>query len=77
MRQIYNTAESPQAVLFQLLDKMPSIGDRGATSMPSDSTNVQKFESTKGQSSCKNTSRLSLANLLPSRLENDLNFKYI
>lgn len=75
MRQIYNTAESPEMAIFQLLDMMPSAGGGEATPTP---VNPQpKVQSAHGQSSCKNTSRLSLANLLPSRLENDLNFNSI
>lgn len=71
MRQIYNTAESPQMAIFQLLDMMPSVGKCEASALPSAQTATLKFENTNGQSSCKNPSRLSLANLMPSRSEND------
>lgn len=73
MRQIYNTAESPQMALFRLLDMMPSLGIGGTMpSTPTETVNMPKIEPSNGQSSCKNTSRLSLANLLPSRLDKDL-----
>lgn len=78
MRQIYNTAESPEMTIFQLMDTMvPSVGN---VTNSIDSTAVNHsfnhvpqpvIESTGnvGQtSSYRNTSRLSLANLLPSRL---------
>lgn len=77
MRQIYNTAESPEMTIFQLMDTMvPCVGNVASNS---DSTSVNQTithvpqpvieSSNNGQtSSCKNTSRLSLANLLPSRL---------
>lgn len=63
--------------IFQLLDMMPSVGKSEST--PTSAQIViptAKFEAANGQSSCKNTSRLSLANLLPSRLENELKFTY-
>ncbi|XP_070490677.1 kinesin-like protein unc-104 isoform X3 [Chironomus tepperi] len=80
MRQIYNTAESPEMTIFQLMDTIPSVGN---VTNSLDSTAVNHsvnhvpqpvIESTGiiGQtSSYRNTSRLSLANLLPSsqRLE--------
>lgn len=71
MRQIYNTAESPQMAIFQLLDMMPSVGNGEASAVSSTQFVVPKADFTNGQSSCKNPSRLSLANLMPSRLEND------
>lgn len=75
MRQIYNTAESPEMAIFQLMDMTPSAGGGEATPTP---VNPQpKVDAAQGHSSCKNTSRLSLANLLPSRLEHDLNFNLI
>lgn len=76
MRQIYNTAESPEMTIFQLMDTT-SVGN---VTNSIDSTAVNHsfnhvpqpvIESTGnvGQtSSYRNTSRLSLANLLPSRL---------
>ena len=78
MRQIYNTAESPEMTILQLMDTMvPSVGN---ITKSIDSTAVNHsvnhlpqpvIESTGiiGQtSSYRNPSRLSLANLLPSRL---------
>lgn len=78
MRQIYNTAESPDMAIFQMLDMMPSSGNGDTTSTPTQLVYVapKQLEAANGQSSIKNPSRLSLANLLPSRLENDLNFYY-
>lgn len=57
--------------IFQLLDMMPSVGNGEVST-----TVTPKAEFTNGQSSCKNPSRLSLANLMPSRLENDDNDFY-
>jgi hypothetical protein len=71
MRQIYNTAESPQMAIFQLLDMMPSVGTGEASATASTPAAVPKAEFTSGQSSCKNPSKLSLANLMPSRSDND------
>lgn len=77
MRQIYNTAESPEMTIFQLMDTMvPSVGN---VANNNDTTCINHTvnqilqpvieSSNYGQtSSCRNTSRLSLANLLPSRL---------
>lgn len=60
--------------IFQLLDMMPSVGtgEASATAI----TAVPKAEFSNGQSSCKNPSRLSLANLMPSRSESDSNDFY-
>lgn len=71
MRQFYNTAESPEMAIFQIMDSVPSVS--GVTSSATQS-NVpsQSSDQVNGQSSCKNTMRLSLANLLPSRLENEI-----
>lgn len=71
MRQIYNTAESPEMVLFQLTDAITSHGDLKPAQTFS---HMPMIETSTGQSSCKNTSRLSLANLLPSRLESIITF---
>lgn len=77
MRQIYNTAESPEMAIFQLMDMVSSVSSGEMTQAPSQTGNLHpKLESASGQSSCKNPSRLSLANLLPSRLEINLNFIY-
>lgn len=77
MRQIYNTAESPDMAIFQMLDMMPSAGNGDSTPTPTQLVYVApKIEAAIGQSSSKNPSRLSLANLLPSRLENEMNFYY-
>lgn len=76
MRQIYNTAESPEMAIFQLLDMMPKAGSGETTPTNAQTVNVVSKigHLANGPSSCKNTSRLSLANLLPSRLDNDLNY---
>lgn len=74
MRQFYNTAESPEMVISQIMDTV-SVG--GATPSAPQAIASQFDEAASGQSSCKNTLRLSLANLLPSRLDNDLNLKFI
>jgi hypothetical protein len=77
MRQIYNTAESPDMIIYQLMDVMPSVGNGDSTPTSTHAvSSVSKIDPANGQSSSKNTSRLSLANLLPSRLENDLNFNF-
>lgn len=67
MRQFYNTAESPEMSIFQIMDTVPSSDATVAQPI------VSSADSANGQSSCKNTLRLSLANLLPARLDIDLN----
>lgn len=82
MRQIYNTAdESPEMVIFQLSDMVPSVGNSCILTSTTQAVvcQTQPIESppSSGQSSFKNPSRLSLANLLPSRLALNLkNFHF-
>lgn len=87
MRQIYNTAESPEMMLFQLMDTVVPTSVVCNEACNSDTTHVNHTltqlpqpvveATTNGQtSSCKNPSRLSLANLLPSRLASYPNFMY-
>ncbi|KAG5673594.1 hypothetical protein PVAND_003627 [Polypedilum vanderplanki] len=73
MRQIYNTAESPEMILFQVMgnssvgfcnESAKSVTEtivNQATQAPIESSSVGQL------SSYKNTSRLLLANLMPSR----------
>lgn len=71
MRQFYNTAESPEMAIFQFTDTAQSLCDVKPSAsqaiVPSPSADQEN-----GQSSCKNPQRLSLANLLPSRLDYEL-----
>jgi hypothetical protein len=62
MRQIYNTAESPEMTTFQMMD-VSSAGNNA-----SDAKVSTRNESVAPSSSNRNSLRLSLANLLPSRL---------
>lgn len=69
MRQIYNTAESPEMLnVFQMMDATVGIC-YNSTSAAKANVNQESLPQQCGQlSSYKNTSRLSLANLMPSRL---------
>lgn len=78
MRQFYNTAESPEMTIFNFNDKPAAVESSSnvvATPTPTTKVNavnaiIQKqAENGNGPNNCKNTSRLSLANLLPSRSE--------
>lgn len=63
MRQIYNTAESPEMAFFEMMDITPALDSTTKVSAKNESLMPS------GQSSSnRNTLRLSLANLLPSRL---------
>lgn len=62
MRQIYNTAESPEMAFFEMMDLAPAIDSTTKVSAKNESLTQS------GQSTNRNTLRLSLANLLPSRL---------
>lgn len=75
MRQIYN-ADSPDMAIFHVLDMMPSISSVEPAPSPQPAlTPVPKALPAIGPSSSKNVpSRLSLANLLPSRLDYELMF---
>lgn len=64
MRQIYNTAESPEMTTFQMMDVSSSAGNNNA----SDAKVSTRYESVAPSSNNRNSLRLSLANLLPSRL---------
>lgn len=66
MRQIYNTAESPD-ITFQMMDTT-SIGGPSCNYAPKIPAQNESFASCGQSSSNRNTLRLSLANLLPSRL---------
>lgn len=65
MRQIYNTAESPEMTTFQMMDVSSSAGNNA-----SDVKVLTRTETAvvAPSSTNRNTLRLSLANLLPSRL---------
>jgi hypothetical protein len=66
MRQIYNTAESPE-MTFQMMDTT-SIGGGSCDLAPKIPPQIESFAPCGQSSSNRNTLRLSLANLLPSRL---------
>lgn len=75
MRQIYN-AESPDMAIFHVLDMMPPINSAETAPSPQPAVaQAPKALPAIGPSSSKNVpSRLSLANLLPSRLDYELMF---
>lgn len=66
MRQIYNTAESPE-MTFQMMDTT-SIGGGSRDFTPKIPAQNESFSPCGQSSNNRNTLRLSLANLLPSRL---------
>lgn len=78
MRQFYNTAESPEMTIFNFNDKPAAVGGVESSTMSSctmltptlkANATAANNDTSNGPNSCKNTSRLSLANLLPSRLD--------
>ena len=63
MRQIYNTAESPEMAFFEMMDVAPATDSTTKVS-----TKNESLLPSAQSSSNRNALRLSLANLLPSRL---------
>lgn len=66
MRQIYNTAESPEMAFFEMMDIAAPASNSNST--PKVSAKNESLTPSGQSSSNRNTLRLSLANLLPSRL---------
>lgn len=69
MRQIYNTAESPEMAFFEMMDVAQPSSVGGANNVCDSAAKLStKNESLPTCGQNRNSLRLTLANLLPSRL---------